>query len=196
MRRREPGPCSGRLALTSVQLQLLGCTRTMQRGTMAATSSTPAAQPTTCAGPRSIQRKIDREDPRAFDQIAAPQPARVGRQPVRPFEAQPLQQPRRPLLVAGQELEAGADAKRDPACAGKLAASFAIISCCGEPTVMKLNRALAEAMKAAASRRASAFARSPIGGAWWRNSTLRIASPAAGRGTPASRRRRQSGRPA
>ena len=52
-----------------------------------------------------------------------------------------------------------------PLAPGSAPASYAIISCWGEPTVMKLNRALAEARNAAASLRALALARSPIGGA-------------------------------
>src|SRR5205814_3541902 len=64
--------------------------------------------------------EVDWKDPRSLDEVPAPQPARIGRQPVRPFQPQPLQRLGRALLVARQEFEPGTDAQYDAACARHL----------------------------------------------------------------------------
>ena len=81
-----------------------------------------------------------------------------------PFEAQFLDEPRRALLLAGEELDSGADAQ---CLTGRLGKGVDFVGdhlhCCGDPTAMSVKRACSPAIKAAAERRASGLLRSPIG---------------------------------
>ena len=109
--------------------------------------------------------EIDRKYPRAFDQIALPQPPGIGCKSISPFQAKPLQLARSALLFARLRNSSPAPThKAIPPAPSSSFASRAISSCCGEPTVRKVNRASAEAMKFAASRRAFGLSRRPIGG--------------------------------